>query len=798
MKVSLKWLNTLVKIDDLDPKDIANKLTFAGVEVESIDKLADASGLVIGEILTCAPHPDSDHLHVLNVDEGSKYGIHQIVCGAPNARAGLKVIVAREGAKLPGGVINKGKIRGVESDGMCCALYELGVDKKYLSDAQCNGIEELPSDAPVGNEDPLGYLGLDDTILDLSLLANRSDLNAMENVANEVATLFDREVTPLKKEVPSSLVKEEAFEVGSETEKCPAFSARIVHNVKTKPSPRWLQEILTSEGVRSINNIVDIGNFVMLYTGQPLNMYDLDKLKARSLIVKENYEGPFLAMDDKEYSLKEGDLLVTSENEGVCLAGIMTSKSAEVDLNTKNVVIESAVFNGASIRRTSARLGLASESSSRFVKGINKDQASKVLEMAAQLLVELAEGSSVSQEFVYDTLKHEEKTITTSVSYINSRLGTSFSEEQILTTLTRDHLSPTKDGDSIIVHVPHSRIDMNGEADVSEEVIRLLGFENVKSKLPEGVSTLGLTEKQSKKIAIRHYLRTLGINEVFTYTLVNKGLSSSYLYIKKGEAYKLANPMTDDREYVRRSLLPSLLSVAEYNVSRQIKDFAIFETSDIDTQTEKGMHLSAVFVGKEAIRGSLETRPYDFYSAKGVFEGIASMLGINSNRYQIVRLPNDDREEFHPGKSALVMMGKTVLGVIGELHPVALKKWGLGKNAVALELDLDALLNLKTSSPKAVIPSKFPFMSRDLAFVVDSKVSFADIKREIARADALVKNVAIFDVYQGETIGNHKKSIAITIDFADNERTLKDEEVNAVMEKIIGVLRMKFLAEVRQ
>ncbi len=797
MKVSLKWLNKYVKVDDISPRELADKLTFAGVEVESIDKLSEATGLVIGEIKSCVVHPDSDHLHILMVDEGEKYGVHQIVCGAPNARAGIKVIVAREGALLPEVTISKGKIRGVESDGMCCALYELGIDKKFLSEKQCAGIEELPLDAPVGNEDPLGYLGYDDTVLDLSLLANRSDLNAMENVAYEVGALLDRPVTIERKEIDESKIIEEEFNVSSESEACPSFHCRIVRGVKIGPSPKWMQELLLSEGVRSINNVVDIGNYVMLLTGEPLNMYDYDKLKAKELIVKDDHEGSFLAMDDKEYALKKGDLLVTSGNEGACLAGIMTSKSAEVDENTVNVVIEAAIFASASIRRTSTRLGLASESSSRFVKGVNKDQNSDVLKLASSLLFSLAGASSLSQEFIYDTLKHERKTIKTSFAYINSRLGTSFSEEEILSTLEKDHLSPIKEGDAFSISVPSYRIDIGGEADISEEVIRLRGYSNVKSRLPDGASLIGLTDKQKKKQAIRHYLRSIGLNEVFTYTLVNEAMSKQFAYLSTGENYRLANPMSDDREYVRKALIPSLLSVAQYNLSRQMKDFAIFETSDIDTMSEKGSHLAAVFLGKKSLRGEMEKEAYSFYTAKGIFEGIAELLNISSNRYQIERL-SSEKEEFHPGRSAVVRIGKKTVAVFGELHPLALKKWDLGKVAVALEIDLDALLELKTSQTKAVIPSKFPSVSRDLAFLVDKKVPYAELKREISRCDALVKGIDIFDVYEGDIIAFNKKSVALSITFSDPNRTLKDEDVNMVMEKIIGMLRMKFLAEVRE
>ncbi len=428
---------------------------------------------------------------------------------------------------------------------------------------------------------------------------------------------------------------------------------------------------------------------------------------------------------------------------------------------------------------------------------MNKDQNSRVLELASSLLFELADASSVSQEFVYDSLSHDKKTITTSFRYINTRLGTCFSEEEILSTLEKDHLSPVREGENFSVTIPSCRIDIGGEADISEEVIRLLGFSNVKSSLPDGASLIGLTEKQKKKQAVRAYLRSIGLNEVFTYTLVNERMSKEFAYLSTGENYRLSNPISDDREYVRSTLIPSLLSVAQYNLSRQMKDFSIFEVSDIDTISEKGNRLAAVFIGNKSVVGEMEKKPYSFYTAKGVFESICELLGINANRYQIAPL-KFDKEEFHPGRSAEVTIGKKPVAIFGELHPLTLKKYDLGKVAVAMEIDLDALLELKTSQIKAVAPSKFPLVSRDLAFLVDKKVTYAELKREIARADTLVKGVDIFDVYEGDIIASGKKSVALSILFSDPSRTLKDEEVNAVMDKIIGILRMKFLAEVRK
>jgi phenylalanyl-tRNA synthetase beta chain len=798
MKVSLHWLNQFVKVDDIAPKELADKLTFAGVEVEDVFTMAKATNLVIGEILSCEKHPDSDHLHVLQVDEGAKYGIHQIVCGAPNARKGLKVIVAREGAVLPLVTIAKSEIRGVVSDGMCCALYELGVDKKYLSEKQCAGIEELPLDAPLGEENVLGYLGLDDVVLDLDLLPSRSDLYAVKNVAEEVGALLSRPVKDVKVE---ALPRQKSdFHVGSLTEKCPLFAFAEAHGVVSKPSPLWLQRILASEGVRSINSVVDIGNYVMLLTGQPLNLYDLDKLPTKELVVKDDYAGDFLAMDDKHYALQKGDLVVTSSSRPMCLAGIMTSKECAVDEKTVNVGIEAALFQGAAIRHTSNRLGLVSESSSRFVKGLNPDQGEEVIALALNLLHDLSEAKSVSEDVVYDTLAHAKRTVATSLSYINSRLGTSFSYAEVKAVLERDHLTYLSEkGDAFTLAIPAYRVDLVGEADISEEVIRLLGFEHIQSKLPSASLSLqgGLNARQKTKLALRNYLRHTGLAECVTYSLVDAKHADSFAYVNAGAGYRLKNPMTDDHEYLRKNILWSLLDVATYNCAHQEKNLALYEISDLDQPGKASTHLAVVLVGEALEQGSLKMRPYDFYSIKGVFEGIVALLGINENRYSYQRLVSQ-KAEFHPGQSAAIYLGHTLVGVMGALHPSYIEANDLPKNAVALELDLGAFLDLKTSAEKAIVPARYPSISRDLAFVVDEKVSYEEIRREIKHTDKLIVDVSLFDLYEGENIALGKKSIALSLSFQDPEKTLKDEEVNAIVAKVIGALKMRFAAEIRQ
>ena len=796
MKVSLNWLKSFIDLEGYAPEEIASKLTFAGVEVDTVSKLASATNLVIGEILTCVAHPDSDHLHVLNVDEGKKYGVHQIVCGAPNARVGLKVIVAREGAVLPGGTIEKGVIRGVESDGMCCSLAELGVDKKFLSEKQVAGIEELPSDAPVGEENVLAYLGIDDVILDLDLLANRPDLYAMENVAQEVGALLEREVKlPEYKEYAKG---ESDFVVGSITEKCKQFGGREIKGVVTKPSPKWMSEILTSMGVRSINNVVDIGNFVMLLTGQPINMYDADKLPKRELIVREDFEGEYVAMDEKSYPLISGDLVVSSDKVPMCLAGIMTSKACAVTEETKNVIIEVANFNGASIRHTSNRLGLASDSSSRFVKGLNTEQCERVLRIASALMAELCDAKEVLICKTYDVIKHEKKVIKTSLGYINARLGTSFDLDTVVNTLKRDHIDVKVEGETLECTIPYYRIDMAGEADISEEVIRLLGYANVTAKLPSlNVAQGGYSEAQKNKNAIRRFLRNEGLTEVLTYSLVDEKKKDAFAYLSKAENYKLINPLTDEKEYLRKNLIASLLECASYNFAHQSKDLAIYEISDVDAKNFKGRHLAMVLLGNESIVGQLSTKPYDYYDAKGYLEGILNLLNLNLSRFRLDKLTSD-KEEFHPYRSASLYAGRDMVAVFGEIHPNKAKELGFGKSPVVmLELDLEALLNMKSSAAKASIPPRFPMVTRDLAFLVSESEDYMNLRREIMRLDKTIIDVDIFDSYVGENIAEGKKSLAITISFRLEDRTLKDEEVSAVMDKIVGMLKMRFNAEVR-
>ncbi|MBE6131914.1 MAG: phenylalanine--tRNA ligase subunit beta [Erysipelotrichaceae bacterium] len=796
MLASYKLLSKFVDLTGITPEEIEHKLTFAGLEVEGVERLAYASNLVIGQILKVENHPDSDHLHILQVDEGEKYGVEQIVCGAPNVRVGLKVIVARPGAVLSKDkfTISKSTIRGVESNGMCCALNELGVDKTFLREEQIKGIEELPTDAVVGNENVLEYLGLDDVIFDINVLANRSDILAIYSLAKELSALFDRKLNipePKKfSEVPSLIT------CSSATEDCPQFSIKVVKDVVTKESPLWLKNFLMAQGIRSINNIVDIGNYVMILTGQPIHMYDLDKLESNNFVVKNDFEGEVVCLDEKTYKIEKGDLVVTNNDKPVCLAGTMGLLEVAVDSNTKNIAIESANFKGSTVRRTSTRTGLSSDSSAHFLKGINPKQDRFVLDLTTELLVELADAKVVEETVRYSVINEEPTKIECSVSYINKRLGTDFDYDYITTILNRLFIDTIDvDHDNFIAIAPAHRIDLQCNADLSEEIIRYVGFGAIKSQLPLMVTTVGgYTSFQEKRFRIRNLLIDSGLNEALTYTLVSPTENEQFVLLNNDEPYVIFNPMTIDHSVVRRGLVKSLLNIVEYNLSHQQEDLAFFEVSDVITKGSNYQELCVVLNGNKTVQGKLRVEPYDFYDIHGILEAILSQLGIEKNRYKEERLL--DSKFYHPGRTTKILFGKNVVGVCGQIHPNYSKDIG---ETYVLELNLTALLELRVPQTKMAQISKYPSVKRDLALVVKKDVLVDDIIRCVKKAGrSIVKNVEIFDVYQGEHMTEGYKSVAIKITFQDDSKTLVEKDITESLDSIMNELYKVTKAELRK
>ena len=790
MLVSLNEISKYVDISGLSKEEIASRLTFSGIEVEEIKTLSNATSLVVGKVISCIPHPNSDHLHVCKVD--IKDEILDIVCGAPNCKEGIKVIVAKVGAKLPGGEIKAGEIRGYKSNGMLCALNELGVDPKYLKEEQIKGIEILSDDFEVGDSDILHKLGLDDVILDLSLLANRSDCYSLFNVSREIGALFNRKVNILEAN-DDSTYEEKEFKVDSLTPNCKEFSVKIVKGIEVKDSPDWLKNCLRSEGIRTINNIVDLGNYIMLLTGQPIHMYDYDKLVKKELIVRSDINEKFIALDEKEYSIHEGDICVTSSGKTMCLGGIMGGLDSEVTNDTKNIVIEVANFNHASIRRTSSRLGLVSDSSQRFVKGINKDQVDYVLNLTTNLLKTISNVDSISNIIKYDVLNHDKKLISCSVDYINNRLGTNFEYEKIKDILQLLYFKFVEsDGNKFIVEVPSFRIDVEGKADLSEEIIRYIGLDTISPTLPFMETTVGGKSKdEQKEDVICSFLSNNGLYRVLTYTLVNKKMSESFKILNKSDGYVIKNPLTEDHKYVRTNLLPSLINCANYNLNHQNNNFGIYEISHIDSMQKNEIHLGVVLVGKKYKQDKITGESYSYYDAKGIVDTILDMFNISSTRVKYTRFETD---EFHPNRSALVLLDNKPLCVMGDIYPT---KKEIKDSMILLEMNLSVLFATKSKNIKFEPISAYPQSSRDYAFIIDDSINYIDIKNEVKKCSSLIKEVSIFDIYKGKNLAQNEKSIALTVVFESNDHTLKDNEIDEVHNKIVETLNKKFNVSLR-
>lgn len=792
MKISKKWLERYMDLGQRSMDEIATTVTNAGFEVEDIVPLSQGTNLVIGEVLTCKDHPDSDHLHITTVNTGDQ--VRPIVCGAPNVAARQKVIVALPGAKLPGGEIKSGKIRGEVSDGMICSLAELGVDKHTLSEAQLSGIEVLDQDAPVGHTDPLGYLGYDDTVLDIGLTPNRADCQAAWNMASETAAILNipcqlpevAGAADIASDAPTQL------KIVSETEKCPHFYGKVVNSVTIKPSPKWMQELLRASGMNSINNVVDISNIVMLETGQPMHFYDKNALPHQEITVKDNLDTDYTTLDGETYHLQSGDVVITSNGQPIGIGGVMGGNDSKVEDNTQGIIIECASFDHVSIRNTARRLNLNTESSIRYQKGIEPLAAKKAIDRAVDLLIQYADAKDFEQTVEFGCDHYEEKTITCTVEQLNHRLGTDFAKEEIVDVFARLNLEPTVEGTTINVKVPSTRQDLEGMADLSEEVIRMIGYDRLPSTLPVMEMTEGkLNPQQRQRRFIQTFLCENGLQDAITYTLVSSAKKENAIF-STGDALELPTPLSEERRYLRTSILPSLLESAAYNHSRGNKGVNMFEISELTSTQGVIEHLAIVLTGAMNETRWLKTStPADFYTLKGLVETILERSGISENR--LFFKPNQkDTTHFHPGRSAEVYIGKDLIGLMGEIHPLYANEVGL-KHAVMAELDLDQILETKKSKIRFTPVSKYPAVYRDLAFVVEKDLPASKIVEVIKRSgklgkESIVKNVDVFDVYQGEHVGEHEKSIALTMTFQSDVQTLDDKTITTIFNSIIDAI----------
>lgn len=805
MLVSLEWLKDYVSTQDLVPEELAEKITRSGIEVDAvIDRANGMDKVVVGHVVSKEKHPEADKLNICQVDVGEAEP-QQIICGAPNVDAGQKVIVARPGAHLPGGIkIKKAKLRGHESNGMICSLQELGVEGKLVPKAYAEGIYVLPADAEVG-ADALALLGLRDTVLELGLTPNRSDALSMLGVAYEVGAILSEEVK--YPEIAYNTSSEKAQDVlklrVEDLQANPMYVAKVVKNVKIAESPMWLQHRLMAAGVRPHNNVVDVTNYVLMEYGQPLHAFDYDSLATGEIVVRKATEGEKITtLDEQERTLKATDLVITNGKEPVAIAGVMGGANSEVTETTTTVVIESAYFDGLTVRQTSRNLGLRSDASARFEKGVDQNRVVPAAERAVALLAELAGGEVLEGICIVDELDKTPARVVVSPDFINERLGMKISLEDMLSILERLKFGVEAANGLLIIDAPTRRQDIKIEEDIVEEIARLYGYDEIPMTLLEGANQVGsLTPYQANRRVVRNYMEGAGLYQAVTYSLTSEALSQRFA-LKAASVTRLLMPMSEERSTLRQSLIPHLIEAAAYNVARKADSVALYEVGSVFLgQSAVGQpfeeeHVAAVLTGKwldHAWQG--EKKGVDFFVLKGIIEGVVNKLGLG-NRISFVKAQVDG---LHPGRTASILLDGEQVGIIGGLHPAEQKTWGV-KDTYVMEMNLVALLDATANeAPLGYQPvPRFPAMSRDIALVMDSATAAGEVVAVIHSAGVkLLKDIRVFDVYEGEKMEAGKKSVAFSLTYFDPERTLTDDEVVAAHNKVLKAIATIEGTEVR-
>ena len=789
MLVSYNWLKQYTNVED-NANALAEKITRGGIEVEGVEYLAEEiSNVVVGYVVSKEKHPDAEKLNVCQVNVGEEENL-QIVCGAPNVDAGQCVIVAKVGAKLPGIKIKKAKLRGVESQGMICSLAELGLSKSVVPKNYQEGIYVFETEQELGS-DVVKVLGLNDYILDLSITPNRADALSMRGLTYELGALYNNKVDF------NDVEKEENYEATSlqvsiESDSCRNYVGQIVKNVEVKSSPLWLQTRLMNSGIRPINNIVDITNYVLLEFGQPMHAFDKDLVGDR-IVVRDAKEGEVLeTLDGEERKLQATDLVITDGTRAIALGGVMGGKNTEVSEETKNIILESAYFNPTSVRRTSATHGLRSDSSARFEKGIDPNMQKAALARAVELILELCP-NAVVESSVGVVNKEEEKVVEITTSYINNYLGITLSTEEIAAILEGLSFTVEVSGENLVVKVPTRRPDISIKQDLVEEVIRIYGYDNLASTLPKFSKTTkgGLTYSQRMVRDLRAVYASLGFNDTINYSLVSEEEATEYT-LEDHHKVRLLMPMTETHSTLRQSLVPGLLNTVQYNVARKQKDLKLLEigrvffgSGDDNIQPKETLYLSAALTGEErATKWLKESSSLDFFAAKGYLEVVFERLGLDEK----VTYRKSTLEGMHPGRFAEVYLGEKRIGFIGEVHPRVADKLGLNTTYV-FEINLDEVISESKVKPKYEEVTKYPEITRDIAMLVDVKDEYQNIYNVIESVNSkLITKVELFDLYVGAELLVGKKSLALTITYSDKQKTLTDEEVTAVHEKVLSAL----------
>lgn len=792
MLISNECLKEYVTIDD-SVSDLAERITRTGIEVDDlIDYTKDIKNLVVGFVKSKEKHPDADKLNVCQVDIGEDEPV-QIVCGAPNVDAGQYVIVAKVGGRLPGGIkIKRAKLRGERSEGMICSLQEIGISSNYIPKSFESGIYVF-SESQVPGTDALQALYLDDQVMEFDLTPNRADALSMIGTAYEVAALYNTKMT--KPETTSNeleLSANDELTVTIENEdKVPYYSARVVHDVTIEPSPIWMQARLIKAGIRPINNVVDISNYVLLEYGQPLHMFDQDAIGSQQIVVRQANEGEKMTtLDDTERELLTSDIVITNGQTPIALAGVMGGDFSEVKEQTSNIVIEGAIFDPVSIRHTSRRLNLRSESSSRFEKGIATEFVDEAVDRACYLLQTYANGKVLKDRVSSGELGAFITPIDITADKINRTIGFDLSQNDIVTIFNQLGFDTEINDDVITVLVPSRRKDITIKEDLIEEVARIYGYDDIPSTLPvfDKVTSGQLTDRQYKTRMVKEVLEGAGLDQAITYSLVSKEDATAFS-MQQRQTIDLLMPMSEAHASLRQSLLPHLIEAASYNVARKNKDVKLFEIGNVFFANGEGElpdqveYLSGILTGDYVVnqwQGKKET--VDFYLAKGVVDRVSEKLNLEFSYRRA------DIDGLHPGRTAEILLENKVVGFIGELHPTLAADNDL-KRTYVFELNFDALMAVSVGYINYQPIPRFPGMSRDIALEVDQNIPAADLLSTIhAHGGNILKDTLVFDVYQGEHLEKGKKSIAIRLNYLDTEETLTDERVSKVQAEIEAAL----------
>ncbi|GEN94303.1 phenylalanine--tRNA ligase subunit beta [Pediococcus ethanolidurans] len=807
MKVSYNWLKEYFDLD-VDPKVLAEKIERTAVEVDEVTCAADGlKKIIVGYTLDVQPHPDSDHLNVCQVDVGEDEPI-QIVCGAPNVAKGQYVIVAMHGARIKDNVkIKRSKMRGEQSNGMICALQEIGFEEKVVPKEYVNGIYVFPEDSHVKPGEPVyNYLGMDDNVIDTSVTPNRGDLFSMDGNAYEIGAIYDkvpvlhhRQLETVDQEIDIKDLLNIKIDAPEDVQ---AYQMGIVKHVKIEPSPFWLQVRLMTAGVRPINNVVDVTNYIMLKYGQPLHAFDYDKLTTKEIHVGYSpKQTKFVTLDGEERELRATDLMIKDGDKNIAMAGVMGGLETEISDQTKTVVIESAIFDPIKIRKTARYHVLHSEASMRFERGINPATVTDALNEALQLTAQFGQGEAVKDQLSPVDPNPQSVEVTLDLTRINHVLGTSLTVEEVTDILRRLQFTVQVSDEVFKVTVPARRWDIHIPADILEEIARIYGYDNLPSTLPTGSTTIGrLTTSQQVIRGIRELLQGSGLNQAMSYGLTTAEKAKMFM-MQESEETKLDFPMSQDHAVLRMNLISGLLDDVAYNVARKEANVALYEqgrvfyrTADVDRPSEVE-HLAGAITGSMVTKSWYDKEvPVDFYQLKGI---VALLLHDLNLEESVSYVANQTRPEMHPGRTADIYLGDHVIGFIGQVHPQIEKQFKIPETYV-FELDLQALLDAPKRIQHYEPISKYPAITRDVALLIDKEVSNTEIVAALKKkSNHHLEDIQLFDVYSGKHIPENKKSVAYTLTYRDKHNTLTEDEVNQEFEQAISELKSTFEVEIR-